>query len=537
MTDKNNTSGTGYPALLPCSLTDILDQLIQTHGGADYLSSDECGDIYAQTILGLLMLDIPVFSPSMLYEILGCDVPYNAVTKSLSCLAARKYIKTVRIDSDPEFRTVYYITKAGYTSLSSRLGNCREFQSKTGKRLLETAVHDYGVGCTYLSLVRSPFSVYPTYEVSTMFDKAAMPSGRFLRRSLRPDAIMKYESSHSFGTLYVEHDTNSESAQRMIDKLNLYYDHELLYSTLNGTNQSSDRYEQNMILYTFRKAYPKRPSCFSTSSIKKLVDTMEDGMTVESVTDKAFQPILTELRKWTPAFKKHWKKDDLIQFSKDVANRTDRSLTRYQKYFQRNAASSRRNSALRILINEYNLGEKSVYYSALREMLEGYPVCFCAGNNIENLLPVLYMEDYPQTIAWLKKVLLPYYGEVSYRDRRTLFPSNKTGEKSLCMSNIFTTSTGELLSVEYFSGDLSALMRMYAIFTFTYNLTDMPFKCILIVDSFKDANVLLNLMAPDFKQGASSLHHGKLYDIVFLNTNGNYLYSISKDNQEVKIEP
>lgn len=536
MTETNLLPSFDFPSLQPCSLDDILNELIRTHGDGGNLPLNERVNISAQSILGLLMLDVPVFSASMLYEVLQCDISYKAITKGLSSLVARKYVKSVRIDSDPEFRVVYYLTKAGYTSLASRLGNCREFQSKTGKRLMETAVHDYGVGCTYLALVRSPFSVYPQYEVSTMFDKAAMPTGKFLKRSLRPDAIMQFESEKTFGKFYVEHDTNSESAQRMIDKLNLYYSHELLYSTLNGKQEHSVRYEQNMVLYTFRKSCGKRPLCFSVSALKRLIETMGDDDLVADVKDESFALLVRDLRYWTPAIKRRWKKENLVQFAKDVDNRTDRFLIRYQKYYQRNASASRRNSAIKILMEEYALGEKSVYYSSIREMLEGFPVGFCSVNNLENLLPVLFMEDYPQTIEWLKRVLFPYYGEISYRDRRIMFPSNKSGERTLCMSNIFATSTGELLSVEYFSGDLSAIMRMYAIFTFTYDLSDMPFKCILIVDSVKDANNLLTLMAPDFKQGAETLHHGKLYDIVFLNVNGEHLYTISRDNQEVRVD-
>lgn len=535
MKPVNLMPGEEYPLFPDCTLEQLYTSFAQTHKASTY----DLPNLSMQKIIGLAMLDVPVFHVGMLYEILGCTEPYNNVTKNISLLLGKKYIKAVRIDSDSEFRTVYYLTKAGYSALSSQMGNCRDFQSKTGKRLLETAVHDYGAGCGYISLIRSPFSAYPTYEVSTMFEKAAMPAGKFMRRSLRPDAVIDYESSLTWGKIYLEHDTNSEASARMTDKLNLYYGHGILSATLNGRHLPTDRYEQNLILYTFRKAYGKRPACFSASSIKKLIASMDDNQCVTEFesNDSEITGVLKELKRLTPAFKERWKKTDLQLFQKNVTNKTDKSLIKYLKSYQRGGSASRRNGALRTLIREYNEGANSTYAPALREMLEGYPVCFCAFNNMERLLPVLFMEDHPQVLAYLKKVLFPYYGDITYTDRRRLFPSNKPGEKALCMSNIFEASTEELISVEYFSGDLSALMRMYSIFRFNYDLANMPFKCILLVDSFRDAATLLDIMAPDFKQGASSLHHGSLYDISFLTIGGTYLYSISRDDKEVRIEP
>lgn len=524
-----------FPQTEPCPIDRILDGLISAHGLGNYISSVEREDAPAGAILLLCMPDVLIFHPSMLYDVLNCNIPARAVSTHLSRLHKRGLIKIASIPSDREIQSVYYLTKAGHEQAASMIGNCKPFKAKTGQRLSETAKHDYGVSCGYLSLVRSPFVLEPTYEVSNMFEKSAMPSGKFMRRSLRPDALIKITSDKTFGTIYLEHDTGSEHSVRMIDKLNLYYDHGIINSGHNGQGEDSKLYEQNCIIYTFRKGSISKPACFSYRQLQRLIDSMSDDQLVEQVTDDTYASLIGELKRWTPAFKKHWTKAELIVFMNQVKDRNDTSLVRYQKYFQRNASAARRNSALRILIEEYKKGRQSAFYAAIQEMLGGYPVCFCAYNNMDSLLPFLYMEDYPDAIRWLSHVLKPYYGEITYESRHKLFAANKAGSTPLCMSNVFHTSTDELICVEYLSCDLSACMRLNAICQLSYDLAHMDFKCIFVVDSYKDADVLLTMMNPAFRRGETSLRHNECYDITFLSLNGDHLFTIAQDGSEVKV--
>lgn len=539
MTNENEKSinRVYFPQPPICPIDGLLDGLIASHEPDNYVSPVDKEKASTGMILLLCMTDTLVFNPSMLYDVLSCDTAYNIVSKHLSRLCKRGMIKAAAISADKEIQTVYYLTKAGYEQVAPLLSNCKPFKNKTGKRLSETARHDYGVSCGYLSFVRSPFTTSVTYEVSNMFEKASMPSGKFMRRSLRPDAVISISSDLTFGKCYLEHDTGSEQTIRMIDKLNLYQDHGILHSSSNGCPDEAAAYEQNSIIYTFRKAYMNKPDCFSYRQLERLAAVMSDDQTVDDITDAAFASLLKDLRQWTPAFKKHWKKQDITGFAGRVKNRTDLSLVRYQKYYQRNGAAARRNSALRILIDEYKKGRESSFHTAITEMLKGYPVGFCPYNGMDNLLPFLYMPDYPQIIRWVENVLQPYYGEITYRSRCMQFTSNKAGGQALGMTNVFGTSTDELVCVEYISCDLSALMRMYLILQSNYDLGKMPFRCVYVVDSYKDADRFLTMLNPMFRLGETVLKHNDCYDIVFLSISGKYLFTISPEGNEVMVKP
>ena len=117
------------------------------------------------------------------------------------------------------------------------------------------------------------------------------------------------------------------------------------------------------------------------------------------------------------------------------------------------------------------------------------------------------------------------------------FTSNKAGGQALGMTNVFGTSTNELVCVEYISGDLSALMRMYLILQSNYDLGKMPFKCVYVVDSYKDADRFLTMLNPVFRLGETVLKHSDYYDIVFLSISGRYLFTISPEGNEVMVKP
>lgn len=537
-TNKNeNIKPPAFPSLSPCPLEEIHAGLAAIHGLDNYVSQVDKNKTSIGKILLMCMTDVVIFHPLMLYDVLNCKAPYRLLSTYLPDLKKRGLIKTAVIPSSTDFSSVYYLSKAGYEKAAAMIGNCKPYKGKTGQRLMETANHDFGVSCGYLSFVRSPFILYPTYDVSNMFEKSTMPSGKFMRHSLRPDAVFELRSEHTFGKVYLEHDTGSEATVRMIDKLNLYLNHAILNASLNGKSEEQNIYEQNCILFTFRKDDMNKPDCFSYRKVGRMLAAMSDSQSVEDMDKEEFAPILSELKRWTPAFKKHWKKAELNQYVSDVKDRIDESLIRYRKYYQRNAAAARRNSALRILMEEYKKGRESKFQYSIRAMLSGYPVLFCSYNNVDNLLPFLYMEDYPQAIEWLKSVLHPYYGEITYRGRHITFPGNIVGGETITMSNVFDTATDEVICVEYISCDLSALMRMCILcHTKGYDLGNMPFKCVFVVDSYKDANVLISMMDKKFRIGETVLRHNKFYDISYLSVGGNYLFSIDKNGNEVKIQ-
>ena len=546
-TDKKELAETlkkdAYPLLLPASLKDIFSLLLLTHEPDGYGTQldMEGGDsfISEQDMLGCLMVDVPVFYYSLLYEILECTVPKNHARSYMLRLVDKGCVKSVHLPaktvSDKEIQSIYYLSKAGYNSLVGFLTECCPYRSKNGQRLAETAMHDIGISAAYLSLVRSPFTAHPAYEVANMFDKATMPAGKFMRRNLRPDAVIDYYSDLTYGKLYIEHDTGSESVSRMMDKLNLYHLHGILSATLNGTKPTAKKYEQNAIIYTYRKLCKNRPTCFSARKIRRLAGELgESTLDVFTSEDATIQKLLSDLSRWTPAVRKKWGKEELLQFADRIDKNTDPSLLRYLRYYQRKETLKRRNAAFNLLIREFKMGDRSVYYPAILEMFDGYPVWFCPYNSLTNSLPAFFMQDYPQTIDWIKNVLRPYYGEVSYTYRRATF-TNHSGGRDLCLSNIFETESGEHLSVEYISCDLSALIRLYAICNAEYELKSTPFNFILLVDSYKDASDILDRCNPLFKMGVDRLFKSGVLDIAFLSLTGNYLFSLTPDGKEVRL--
>jgi len=532
------TQDIGYPHSVPTELSLLFLALLQTHDLSDVNMEDGLSGLSQIDMLGAFLIDIPIFHYSYLYEVLDCLMPSDHARIYISRLIKKEQLKKVPIasSSDKELSSIYYLTKAGYNFLAKPLANCSPYRSKNGQRLKETALHDFGVGAAYLSFIRSPFEVEPVYEMANMFEKASAPVGKHLRKSLRPDAILNYHSNETFGKIYVEHDTGHESVSRMIDKLNLYVLHGILSAGSNGSNDSEHSFEYNAILYTFRKGCKQRPLCFSRRRIQRLIANLPEGLSIDMYEpeDRTLSEVLVDLKKWTPAFRKHWTKEELKEYEINLHKNTEPSLIRYQRYYQRTEGAKRRNKAFRLLIQEFERRDRSEYYPALTEMLHGYPVWFCPFNHVTNSLPAFFMTDYPRTIAWIQEILIPYYGEVTYMSRQYRF-ANSSGGRELTLNNIFETNDGNKIAVEYISCDLSALIRLYAICQGEYELKSTPFDLILLVDSYKDASDILEYCNPLFKLGNDFLYRSGVLDLSFLSLTGNYLFSISKDGREVKI--
>lgn len=535
----------GYPIIKPIAIEDLFSLLQYTHGA---YAPDEDTDLSLSVVnmVGAFFLDVPIFFSSSMYEIMECRLPYSQLTLYIKRLIDRGSLKSVRLsaaNSDSTVNTLYYLTKPGYEGLSSFISNCTRFKSrvtkkytdKKGKRFSDTAQHDIGAAGIYLSFVRSPFVAEPSYEVSYKFDRSAMPAGKHAVRSLRTDVVIDYHSDETFGKLYFEHDTGSEYIRIMMDKLVLYQAHQILVSNENGKSNGAMLYEQNAIVFSFRKKYEKKPSCFSARKILRLASLL-NGASVDTfqTDDPKLSEVLGALSRWTDAFRKHWDAEDLTAFARRLEARTDIFLMRYLRYYQRSECAKRRNAAFNFLTTEYMKGKSSSYYSAILEMLDGYPVWFLPFNNISNCLPALFMCDYPQTISWIQKVLMPYYGHVTYHARH-LTIKNNSGGKDLNFSNVFTTEEGEYIAVEYVSCDLSALLRLYLICKGEYELKRTPFNMILIVDSVKDANYILDKCEPRFKMGMDRLFKSGVLDLSFLSLNGSYLFGLNPDGKEVKL--
>jgi len=540
MQSKNTdtSSKASFPLLADCSAEQLIKDLMLTHGTETLLSASEAKCIEDSKLLFFCLSDLLLFNFAMVYEILGYPLPASRATTYLSRYKKKDYINSVRLPvSIEDIRTVYYLTKTGYAQAASGIGCSSPFRSKAGQRLSETALQDYGTSCAFLSLVRTPFYVSVTYDPVLTVKGCANPTDPTGKESFRPDALFRIQSQITEGDIYLEHDTGNRALNDLIGHLSEYHAKGVLNHAVNGRrDRMSPRSRHDCILYTFRKNGTKNPECFTGTKIDKLLSFMSDEDTVTSISNSEFATLLDDLKRWTPAFRAKWSKRDLTDFRARLSERIDPSYVRYQKYGQRAGSASRRNMILRTLSEEYEKGTGSPFYPAITEMMHGFSVGYVAYNCVDRLLPFYYSEDYPQFKEWIISVLTPYYGSVQYWEREMVFESNMKEGETICMPHVFYTGTEEYVSVEYVSGDLSGAVRMNALLHNFFDYQHIPVKCVFVVDSYKDADALLLLLNPIFRMGESILKHGGLFDFVFLNINGDYLYTITQEGRERRIE-
>lgn len=470
---------------------------------------------------------MPVFSPFILYDALAYQTSAAVVRKCLNRLEKSGYIKTLTIgNKDNEIRTIYYATKQGYNHISSLIPALQEFHGKQGKRLSETGMHDLGVGYTYLAYLTSPFYIEQIgYEDVTKFESSVMPKGKAMLRNVRHDAVLYLSSDHWRGKIYLEHDTGSERLDILAGKLPQYASHHLL--------------EQNdILLFTFRRNNPERPACFKKGNLTRLILNMPDGMTVNDYRQQPSVPdsclsVLAALEKFTPAFRSHWKKPQLVKMSERINAMNEINLFSYFHAAQDSFAASRRDGILKILLEAF-YDERSPYAFAIGCMLSGNRVICSSCSTLPAALSFIHMQDHPETVTWLTRTLSAYYGDITYIDDMKTYPNPLPGKHPLTMRNIFYSSRlhGDL-SVEYVSRDISGIMRFFAIINNAYNVHSNNRSCILLVDSFKDAVRIADLTG--YLYNISEIPYDRMF-AAFLTRGGDHLYMVNSQHKEVRIK-
>ena len=559
-TDDSKHEANGFPFLAPAPITECLVAYAREHGETLLLSELDRKSL--SMIYGSFLIDLPVFSPTLFFEILNCTSNNTEISQVFARMIKNGLIKSLSLRNysvDATVRNVYYLTAKGHRDItSSTFSGSHPFSSKRGQRLMNNALHDLGIGAVYLSFARSPFIVNSVYEQSLMFDKAAMPSGKQMKRAHRPDARFDYYSNITQGTIFLEHDTKSESKKILLDKLKEYYSHRFMRAGSNGHSDDSSMFNQNMILITVRLSIDNLHYCFSPSRVASLVDVMDkldEGATLKTLEDKLngdeldgidkkyLLPVISAFKDYTPAYSEKWTKEKLSDYSLSLKTRNNKYYIDFLKSHQQKKAHSRRDELIKLLTADYDKIEwgskdnSTEYFTVLMEMLHGFPVCIVGYNCLDRLLPCFFMEDYPDVIKWLQDVLRPYYGEITYENRFRDFDGQESFFPFLRMYNIFSTSTNETLSIEYLSGDISSIMKLYCIGKRNFDFSNPGFKSVYIVDSLKDAVKIVDMVQKEFKIGNSTLFGGKNYDISFLTVNGKFLFSIDKNDKMVRVNP
>ncbi len=565
-----------FPELAPLPLNSLARNLFTFKTGRVIGEDDE---ISLTSALMYFMFDVKFFSPVLLYETLNCTTNYDTLKGLLHRLCKKGWLR--RYDNkitkaSNELPCVYYVTKDGYAEYGHKLGNTLPYQTKQGQDIHKKIVHDYGEVSDYFFMSRTPFVITSVrFEPVIVHDTLIMPEGKERLKGLYPDVVIDYKSTtitKTGGTIYFEHDTGSEGIKIAMAKLKLYNEHNIIPDF--ACKFRNKMFEQDAILFTIRRAYSERPACFNRTRLENLLKQIETvklrggtdiiGKLGSKDIDEKQRSVVRSLRKWTNGDCDNWNYDDLKAHIDSVRNRVSPYLRHYMRETQRAKAAARRNEMVEFLIQEYNKGNNSFYKTVFSRMLHGFPVGICAYNYIDRFFSTYFLEDYPDTMKWIKHVLEPYFGDMSSALERALeMDSNKADNKYLTMTNVFFSDKyKQYVSVEYLSCSLTSLIKLYVMLNSDYaffNLYNMCFKMVYLVDSFEDACYIADIINPDLlKLGYNKLGPSDKFDsnkiastqakltysrcrlsrcdIVFLTIGGDHLFTISNDNKEVVVE-
>ena len=576
MGGQNKANGTDpiahYPFQKSTTLDEIYGQLLLNHGVKNLSSVDT--DTPVKEILGCFIMDVPLFSVNMLYEVLGCYISRPTLRKYLNRLKKEGAVKSfeMRIKSNRNGTRFYYVTPLGYNSLSDYLPNCISYFNRKGKNPQRDAFHNYGKGCAYLGFVRSPFRFTKfTYEFPLKHDFAAMPVGKKSKGAAQADAVFDYTSGYVEGRIYIEQDNYSEDMDDILNKLNAYFNHGVIDSTEANCGYGPEEWHEDFILYTefSRKGYEKRSCCFQSRPLLNLIDKMDDIVSVTDLykmsnrtgsdgkkdisdSDKDSscplssedRKTLSELSRWTPAIKKKWHKEEMLSFHKSVASYENNEFYyRYVKYVQREHCAGRRNEIIEALIKERKKGDSSPYSVLIRELIGGFSLCICPSNGIDRFLPGFFLYEYPDAMAWLKRVLYPYFGELTGYQRWSSVQNNRLANRNpLGVNNIFhSEKTKQLICVEYLSCNISSALRMYTVDQ-EFDPKKMEITFIYLVDSVNELPDILDMTLENITAGTDTLNvRSDIINRLYLTINGEYLFTMNKDSetgkyQEIRIE-
>lgn len=495
----------------------LMEAVCSTHDAPSYgtpLTSNNLLCIAANTI---------VFSPFMLYEALGYQTDVKAVRTYLALLTKSGSIKTVRLPhADGEIRTLYYITRQGFNNISVLVPAIREFHSRTGKRVSETGIHDYGVGYAYLAYLTSPYRITSiNYEQVTSSPAAGLRQNKL--RSIRHDCVLTVSADNGTGKIYLEYDTGTEPIPVLSKKLPLYASHGLM-------DISSD-----ILLITFRRQMPQKAPCFRPALLSVLIADMPEDMSVAQYRengqyDKSLLPVLDTLERYTPAFKKNWKKADLSRMLIRLQANTERGLYYYYEGLQNSFSAGRHDKLLAHILTAYQKKNPEYEYCT-GCMLSGFRVITSAAASLSRHLPIIHMEDYPAVTEWLCKVLSAYYGQTEYISTTYTPPDPLMGKKSITFRNLFRTQRADVC-VEYLSCDISSFLRAYALLDNTYDARTLQLSLVLIVDRIEDAITFSNVTG--YQYDIKDIPYTRLF-LCFLLRGSDNLFMIGKDNKECRL--
>lgn len=501
------------------SMTDemLMEAVCFTHDAPLYgipLTSNNLLCIAANTI---------VFSPYMLYEALGYQTDVKAVRTYLSLLIKSGSLKTVRLPhADGDIRKLYYITRQGFNTISVLVPAIREFHSRSGKRVSETGIHDYGVGYAYLAYLVSPYRIDSiSYEQVTSSPAAGLKHNRL--KSIRHDCVLTVSADNGTGKIYLEYDTGTEPIPVLAKKLPLYASHGLM-------DISSD-----ILLITFRRQMPQKAPCFRPALLSALITDMADDISVARYRengqyDRSMLPVLDSLERYTPAFKKGWKKADLSRMLVRLRANTEKGLFHYYERLQNSFSAGRHDKLLAYILTAYQKHDPEYEY-CINCMLSGFRVITSAAASLSRYLPIIHMEEYPDITEWLCRILTDYYGQAEYAGT-TYTPQNPLiGKKQITLHNLFRTQRADVC-VEYLSADISSFFRAYGLIDNTYDARSLQLSLVLIVDRMEDAVAFSSFTG--YQYDIKDIPYQRLF-LCFLLRGSDYLFMIGKDNKECRL--
>ena len=505
------------------SLTDdlLFERILDTHNLNSGCLSPSTG-----LNLSYLIRSVPLFSPFMLYEGANYKSDYKLVSAYLSRLSKRGEIMPFKItNSCEDFYKLYYITKKGYEKVSSIIPSNVAYKSrpgyasKAGKRMQNTALHDYGIGFSYLAFLLSPFTFNVNYEFQIKRNPGFLSDNKASLKSLRPDLLISAEYKDTPFNVYIEQDTGSESIPVLINKLLSYSS----YSLLNPA------FLNDALIFSFRTSNPKKPDCFMPKKLSNLISLMDNNDTLyDLIQDDILPPSLTgvsnALISLFPSKAYTLSKNDLQSLLKGVLARTGPSLYAYYKRHQYEFFKIRRNGIINSL-KKAALNPPFGYIKLISYLLSGFKVYLTPTVDLIYDLPLFFpalYSDIKKGIFDTVKISYPFakpFGELTISVGAPHLPGIKFSD------SFYVTGTERHIVTGYISRDLSVFIRLYVLSAYKDAL-NINLTMILFTDNIKDA-MYFSLMLPD--KNVITKDDTKKLNVLFCDLNSDNTYIVKED--------
>ena len=522
-----------------CDAADLILNLTNeqfTDSHFSNLVSNNYGTYY-RSLLSILKL-VPEFHPLSLYLLFDCSITLNNFRVNLSRLEKKGLVKSVAMTSkDNHLKKTYHVTSKGFLAAGDFISLTPENIKKFMKHSSKLSFHNFGIGMATLSLLYSPLHILQlNYEYAFTLDPSAVSRYRKMIRAHRPDAVYAVSYGDEVRTLYLEHDTGSETQSVLVSKIQEYilhnifdYDKELSNASVNGTD---------CLIFSSHCLNHSLPSCFRPSELNKLVSEPNclqiDVSSIPSVLMRDTSLYMNgDINLLDPI--------TVTRLSKDITGFINRDMLEFLRFRQRTTALSRRINLFTALLPHYFTylrGETGALNFLFHLFIYGaFSLPYSATCDLPLLYPFLFPKSYPSFLTNSEKGLWKYTD-----GRKVIFIGqfydvildNRT---TFRYRNAFKVTDSSMIFCLENGCDIGALYRGKCLLA-SNRLSSCHFSLLYWVDSYKEAFMIGKALDPeDELLTAQGQFHKKGAFIYFCMKNTFEIFSLCKNNEIIELEP